>query len=603
MRLRIRLARWALIGLLAGTGLALTAVLSASADSGWTMSSFTSAVQVRPDGTLNVSETISADFGGQRKHGIFRDIPVQYDFDAHHYRVLEVAVVSVTDGSEHAWKYSAGRQGSAYEIKIGDPNLEVSGRQTYVLNYTVRGALNAFPDHDELYWNATGNAWGVPIDAAGAFVEVPSGSLQRAACFEGPAGSTTPCQLATSSGSTAKFGTNAPLNPGDGLTVVAALNKGAVTVPPPILERKPRDIAEMFAFDPVDLGLAGFLAGIGIAGVAWLLWVRGRDHVYGSAYYSNHDPATPDQIMPLGEHRPLVVEFAPPDNLRPGQLGLILDESADTKDVTATIIDLATRGFLSIQELPAQGLFGKADYLVKQGGGDVAGLQDYERTIWYGLFSGRTEVKLSDLRGTFVVTLKQAESELYRDAVARRWFLRNPATERALWLVLGIVLLAIGAGLAIVLGQLAGAGLIGVAIMIVGAAIAVSHRRFPHRTAAGRDVFQRTLGFRLYMTTAERYQQQFAEREKIFTAYLPYAIVFGCADRWAHAFRDIDVAAATAGWYAGGAYASPLLFSSSLESFSSTVGSSIAYSPASSGSSGFGGGSGGGFGGGGGGSW
>ena len=105
------------------------------------------------------------------------------------------------------------------------------------------------------------------------------------------------------------------------------------------------------------------------------------------------------------------------------------------------------------------------------------------------------------------------------------------------------------------------------------------------------------------MTAAEKYQQQFAEREKIFTAYLPFAIVFGCVDRWAHAFRDIDVAAATAGWYVGAQGLNALAFSSNLQNFNSTVASSITYSPASSGSSGFSGGGGGGFGGGGGGSW
>jgi uncharacterized membrane protein len=161
----------------------------------------------------------------------------------------------------------------------------------------------------------------------------------------------------------------------------------------------------------------------------------------------------------------------------------------------------------------------------------------------------------------------------------------------------------VGAGLTFLLGAAVGAGLVGIAIVIIGIVVTALFWWMPAKTAAGHEVLLRTLGFRLYMTTAERYQQQFAEREKIFTAYLPYAIVFGCVDRWAHAFSDIDVAAATAGWYLGAQGFNALSFSSSLQTFNDTVSTSISYTPGGSGSSGFSGGSGGGTGGGGGGSW
>jgi uncharacterized membrane protein len=100
------------------------------------------------------------------------------------------------------------------------------------------------------------------------------------------------------------------------------------------------------------------------------------------------------------------------------------------------------------------------------------------------------------------------------------------------------------------------------------------------------------------------HQQAFAERANIFTEYLPYAIVFKCVDRWARAFKDIDLQAATAGWYAGPAGFNAGSFSSSLRAFSSAVSTTLASTPGGSGGSGFSGGSsGGGGGGGGGGSW
>jgi uncharacterized membrane protein len=125
------------------------------------------------------------------------------------------------------------------------------------------------------------------------------------------------------------------------------------------------------------------------------------------------------------------------------------------------------------------------------------------------------------------------------------------------------------------------------------------------RTAAGRDLMQHTLGFRLYMNTAEKYRQQFAEKAEIFTQLLPYAIVFGCVTQWAKAFEGIDTSH-TDGWYVGSTPFQAALVASSLESLNASISSAISTAPPSSGSSsGFGGGgfSGGGGGGGGGGSW
>jgi uncharacterized membrane protein len=169
-----------------------------------------------------------------------------------------------------------------------------------------------------------------------------------------------------------------------------------------------------------------------------------------------------------------------------------------------------------------------------------------------------------------------------------------------------IVIVVAGAVLTYFLGITFGGGLIGAAIVVVGIVLLALHRAMASRTAAGREVMQKTLGFRLYMTTAERYRQQFAENAEIFTQLLPYAIVFGVVERWAKAFEGIDTSAANAGWYVGNGPFQAALLSSSLQSMNSSLSNAIAASPPSSGSSsGFGGGgfSGGGGGGGGGGSW
>jgi uncharacterized membrane protein YgcG len=294
-----------------------------------------------------------------------------------------------------------------------------------------------------------------------------------------------------------------------------------------------------------------------------------------------------------------VVEFGPPQNLRPAELGLILDETADTKDVTATIVDLAVRGVLTITEVP-----GQRDWLLTWRPNTVGGLQPFEKTLLDGLFTGREKVKLSDLKGTFRPTLQSVENQMYADAMSRKLFTTRPDYLRGGRIVLGIVLMIAGALLANWLGIAFGFGLVGVAIALLGVVLVATFRMMSVRTAAGRDLMQHTLGFRLYMNTAEKYRQQFAEKAEIFTQLLPYAIVFGCVTRWAKAFEGIDTSR-TNGWYVGNQPFQAALIASSLEAMNGSISTAIASTPAGSGSSGFGGGgfSGGGGGGGGGGSW
>src|SRR4029077_11448271 len=202
--------------------------------------------------------------------------------------------------------------------------------------------------------------------------------------------------------------------------------------------------------------------------------------------------------------------------------GLILDESADTKDVTATIVDLAVRGYLTIAEA------GKSDWMLTwKAGGDAAQLLPYEKTLLDGLFTGRTAVKLSELRGTFAPTLKKAESEIYADAMGRRLFSSRPDQARAAWGCLGCGTVLVGFAVTVGWGIALGWGLVGLAVVITGIALTASFPFMPQRTAAGREILQRTLGFRLYMTTAEKYRQQFAEKAEIITQLLPDAILLG----------------------------------------------------------------------------
>ncbi|MFN2521391.1 MAG: DUF2207 domain-containing protein [Candidatus Limnocylindria bacterium] len=579
---------------------ALFAAAPAAADEGWVIERFHADIAIVQTGELVINEAIDVDFGTLEKHGIFRNIPVRYEFDAKNDRVYELTVVSVTDAAGKAWKYERSQDGAYEVIKIGDADKTISGKQTYRIAYRVEGTLNAFDDHDELFWNVNGGDWPVPMRAVSATVRLP-GAIVRSACFEGFRGATEPCRVAATPDS-ADYTAARPLGTGEQLTIVTGLRKDAVAAPVPLLRAKPRELLQYFELTPLILGASLATLVVGLAVVARLWWRHGRDREYRKRLYLNDDGA--EQIRPLLGPDPVVVEYEPPDKLRPAQLGVVLDERADTKDCTATIIDLAVRGYLTISEEPKAWIFSSPDWLIRRAKPADDQLAPFEKRLYDGLFAGREEVKLSKLKGTFAPTLASAEDDLYADAVKRRWFSRDPRTTTQLWFGLGVAVIAAGAGLAYVWGMFFGAALVGVALAIVGLAFVVAAASMPARTAVASETLRRALGFRMYMVTAEKDRAAFAEKANLFSDYLPYAIVFGCVGKWAKAFSGVDTAAATSSWYAGAHGFQAANFSSNLQNFSSTMSSTIASTPGGHGSSGFSGGSsGGGGGGGGGGSW
>ncbi len=572
--------------------LALSALLPVSAssaraaDGGWTMTSFDAQIVIQRDGSIVVDERIAVDFGPLERHGIFRYIPVKYEWpsEKRKIRVYELQVLAVTDATGRPWRYETSEQDANVEIKVGDPDRTLSGAQTYRIRYAVKGVLNSFADHDELYWNVTGGDWGVPILKSSATVRA-SAALSRNACFVGLSGATAKCGGTQTFGTTTTFTTGRPLAPGEQLTIVAALPKGVVPEPTPILQDRPREFSEFFELTPIWIALAAL---VGILGLAWVFWrwfTVGRDD--------------PDRVT-------IVPEYEPPAKTRPAQLGLLVDERADTLDVTASIVDLAVRGYLTITEIPKEGLFGTRDWVLakKQDGGPD--LLEYERTILDGLFDDGPEVKLSALKRHFYTTLGKAEKELYADATTRGWFPADPSRVRATYAVVGAGLVALAGAIAVGLGYVAGGGLVGVGAAVPALALIAASPLMPRRTKAGAELARRALGFRQYMEVAEKDRQRFAEKEHIFAEYLPFAIVFKCVDQWAKAFQGIDLKEATSTWYAGNlATFNAMALSRDLSSFSGQLSTAIASTPGGSGSSGFGGGggAGGGGGGGGGGSW
>ena len=565
---------------------------------------YTVEIQILADGHLKITETIDYDFGSTRHHGIFRTIPTRFPYDEVNDRIYPIDDVSAQ--SDAPDDVDVSEEGSFTKIRVGDPDVEISGRHTYTLTYRVEGALNSFPDHDELYWNAIGDEWQAPIERARVTVTAP-GSIQRVTCFQGYQGSTEPCARSGARGETATFSPGRPLDPFEGMTVVVAISKGAVAEPVPVLDER-WSAERAFSVNAGTVTAVAVLLAV-LGGTLFRLWSReGRDRRFRGSPIDQVMGTTSgeDETVPLGEGDfEAPVEFAPPENVRPGQIGTLLDERANVIDVTATIVDVAGRGFLLIQEIPHHGLFSKADWNLIRLEKDETELLPYERKLLDALFRDGNEVKVSELKTTFAERLHAVEQSLYEDAMREKWFRARPDHVRTRWAGRGVLLTVLGGGLTFVLARWTHWGLVGIPVILGGVALALMARWMPARTAKGTAMLRRIRGFRTVIATAETHMSRWAEEENVFTRYLPYAIVFGLTKKWAKAFEDLGLAPDTSSWYVGPHPFTALAFADSIDGFAVTTGGTLASTPASSGSSGFGGGgfSGGGGGGGGGGSW
>ncbi len=568
--------------------------------------SYDSIVTIERDGSVQIEEKIDWDFGNNAHHGITRDIQTRFRYDTEkkgYDRVTPLDVLSVAVSGGASAQYTVKRSGDAQTIRIGDPNRTITGAHTYTIRYRLRGVLNHFRDHDELYLNAIGNRFGVPMDRATVAVHAPA-DITGVACFTGPQGSNLACSESNHAGSAATF-SQSNLASFSGVTVVIGFPVGVVPTPTPIIEARP-SLARSFAVRPDTLGIAGGLLAAVVAAFALLALRTGRDHRFaGSAVdVAFGNSGAGEERVPMHNGDPIPVEFVPPDGIRPGQVGTLIDEQANPLDVTATIIDLAVRGYLKITEVPKEGWFGKPDWEMQQLK-EPDDLMPYESTLLKGIFEDGKNVTLSGLKNHFATRLKKVENLLYEDVVNQGWYARRPDRTRDFWHGVGVGVLVLGALVTFLLAKFTSYGLVGLPFLIAGLLFFLGSRWFPRRTAKGYGTLRRVLGFKIFIDESEKDRARFAEQQHLFSEYLPYAVVFGVTEKWAKAFAGIDGQLPQQGWYVGPGPFTFIAFSSAMDSFAVTSTGTISSVPASSGSSGFGGGgfSGGGFGGGGGGSW
>ncbi len=576
-----------------------------------TVQSFNSQIAVAHDGTLSVAETIVYDFGSDQRHGIFRDIPLS----SPNGPGLQVTVTGVGDGAGGTYPYTTSVSGNSLEVKIGDPNTLVSGVKTYVVDYVVKNAVREFSDHDEVYWNVTGNGWNVPLNDVTASVVLPEQIAGlTATCYTGAAGSTAKDCSYAESGSAMTYAATRPLGAGEGLSVVLGIPFGYLTLP-------------ATAAAPTASAPAGLSSSGGISSVIPLMFIlflilavtafriivlRGRGSSSGISLRTRSRPIVPRELKKIA----LVAEYDPPDGLLPIEVGTIVDRKVDMADVSSVIMDLAIKGYLKIRYTVRQMKLwpDKKDFeLVKLKDGSDLRHPAYQ-IVFNMLFTARESVSLSDLQSSGAALFetlknigKKTDENIYEEGYFDAASREKTKKERVLF-----GLSALGLLILFVVGMALGGGSSFVIIMVMFAVALligeIGKPPVPKLTPKGMTALQKILGFREFLryTETDRLKMMNAPslKPEQFEECLPYAMVLGVEKEWAKKFEGIAVPAPA--WYEDPTMTAfnSSLFMANIMLFNSSFNRTfnVASQPASSGF-GAGGFSGGGFGGGGGGSW
>lgn len=616
---------------------------------------FHSDITVHEDASMTVRETIRVISEGiQIRHGIYRDFPITYeDALGNRYRVGFTVLDILRDGAPEPYHMEDSANGK--RIYIGNRDILVpSGEHTYTVVYKTIRQLGFFGNHDELYWNVTGNGWEFPIQKASASVVLPGdalGNVLSAEGYTGPQGfQGKDFETVTVPFRSVEFLTTKPLHAHEGLTIVVTWPKGYVV--------EPDATAKLTYFIADNRGaLIGSFGLIVILLYYLAVWAR-----------SGRDPAA----------GVIVTRYTPPDTMSPAVMRYITKMKYDDRSFAAAVINMAVKGLLKIVDE-----YGEYTLQKKDGGNKPPAPED-ERII-RKLFGASGEITLETANHLQIKSAIDALRNYLDLTYEKIYFITNKryfiiglaltvvllflsglwdAIDKgrlpfflfiSLWLSIwsvGVIALLsqvvnrwknafrnrqgriVNAGGAVFLtlfaipfvaGQFAGMAILGYStsvLMIFFLLFASSiNYLFYHLlkapTRAGRNILDAIEGFKVFLSATEKERLNMLNppqrTPELFEKYLPYALALDIEQQWAEQFADILSGAAQGEakapyapvWYTGAALSAMTYgdFASSLgSSFSGAISSSSA-APGSSSGSGGGGSSGGGGGGGGGGGW
>ncbi len=550
--------------------------------------SYDAKIEIATDSSALITENITYNFGSFPRHGIERYVPIKTaDADGRGYYYYKAELIDVkVDGQ--ATNVKKQRAGNYFYLRIGDPDKTITGAHNYQITYRIEPVMEKAENKAVFIWDVVGDQWRVPIREAKSKISFPDGaSINSTRCYAGKSGTQQQnCQV-KSDQNTIEARTTKELPANAGITVYA---DDTTTQYSNYLFINNRPTQEYFP-------LVGYVVGVGAL-------IFGLSRRLRKSY--THNQAKKSQTI--------IPQYDAPDGLSPGEVGHLIDNSSSMVEITATLIDLARRGHIRIEQSKPRGIIKKAEYTFYRLSGKQD-LVDYETKLLEAIFDGKAEIKLKDVSKTKVPSaINQAKVAFKKNLEAQKYYPAEiPAKERPKGLIglsLGLALIfcilnviALGAG--VQGGYVVWSFIVGFLGLIFGSALA----RYTAYSQSGYQEWAKIEGLKLFLSVTEKDRMAFHNAPKktpnLFNKLLPYAIALGVEKEWAKQFEGMDLEEATS-WYGSPTHNfSAYYLASSLSSdFSGAVASNFSPPSQSSSSGGGGGGfSGGGGGGGGGGSW
>lgn len=458
-------------------------------------------LKLERDGQVSVTEQINVPPG---QH-VERTMPLRQSAGPGADRVFTVSDAVVDGGGA---------------VQVGADNVHLTLQPgVSTLKYSVRGAVADAGDLQAVRWQVSGG-WNVPVDRVEVSLLSPK-VPQEIMCLAGPLGSADRCAQFEITHTQSMHALTYGLKPGDRMDIAFKVPAG--TVPASAVTEEYFSLARAFSLTQAT---AAGLAGIGlllIGGLGLVWYARGRD-VRAFA----EDAARVEVLMTDSRG---AITFASPDGVLPGQIGTVIDERVDPVDITATIVDLAVRNYLWIEELPEQ------DWRIVRLNPADESLRPFERAVYDLLVGEAAEVQLSQLRD---LDASQVRTSLYADVVDKEWFARRPDADRNRFWWTGLGVIIGGAALTAVLALTSSVALLGIGVVIGGIAMMLSARLMPARTRRGSALVVQVRGLRSYLHEVSASSLPAPDRETVFSRSLPYAVVLGETDRWLAEFAELD---------------------------------------------------------------
>jgi uncharacterized protein (TIGR04222 family) len=473
----------------------------------WRIDNMDVLLQVQQNGDVVADETVTFTFEGSFSF-VGRAIPTQNTDGLTDIVVYDQDGTPLPEG-EGPGTWNTVTEGDNLVIVVNFAITDASA--TWTFHYRAKSVIMFFDQGDELRWYVLDAETPVPVGAVQTTVKLP-GTVASAdmtqAVQTGPGVETN----VYSPGPSTMVYEGSSLPPYTNFWLVTGFPKGVVE----FTWTARRVAAAVIPRVGFVLPIAAFL-------IMFLLWRRrGRD-----------DPAA--------VYASYVNE--PPSDLPPGLAGALIDEKVDTKEVIATIVDLARRGYLEITDTKKDGIFSKPLTIFTRRQ-PLENLRRFEQKVAESLFDSAhpDQVTTAELKNHFYTHVAPIVDQIYNDSTRAGLFYQNPKTVRARWVGYGFLVAVILGGLTalMALTDVSGWGwfLLGSIVSVI--VVFAFGPRMPRRTAKGAQEQRKWEAFRNYLKDLTRFQDLESAQET-FDKYLPYAVAFGVEKDWVRRFEGLSV--------------------------------------------------------------